>query len=72
MYIPFRGGDHNVATKITSFQIGTGDLEIVDIPDFTDSSKEMKSPNTFIIAEGREGMTAQDQFCRFTKGISAW
>ena len=41
MYIPFRGGEHIVATKVTSFQTMAGDLEIVDIPDFTDSSKEI-------------------------------
>ena len=46
LYIPFRGGEHLVATKVTSFQIGG--LEIVDIPDFTDSSKEIKGQNIFI------------------------
>ena len=61
-----------MATKVRSFQIGTGDLEIVDIPDFTDSSKEIKGQHILIVAEVREGMTAQDQFRRFTKGISAF
>ena len=60
-----------MATKVTSFQIGTRDLEIVDIPDFTDSSKEIKGQNAVIVAEVREGMTAQDKFNRFTAGIRA-
>ena len=60
-----------MATKVTSFQIGTGDLEIVDIPDFTDSSKEIQGQNALIVAEVREGMTAQDKFRTFAEGIRA-
>ena len=71
MYIPFRGGDFIVATKISTFQIGTGDLQIVGVPNFTESSKEIKGQNTFIVAEVREGMTAQDEFNRFTEGLRA-
>ena len=44
----------------------------LDIPDFTDFSKEIKGQNILIVTEVREGMTAQDQFRRFTKGISAF
>ena len=41
LYIPYRAGEQIRTTKVTVFQIGTGDLEIVDIPDYTDSSKEI-------------------------------
>ena len=41
MYIPFSGEHLIVATKITTFQIGTGDLQIVDVPDFTGFRKEI-------------------------------
>ena len=34
-YLPFSGGDLFVATKVTTFQVGTGgDLNFTDIPDF--------------------------------------
>ena len=71
MYIPFKGGEHSVATQVTAFQIGTGDLVIVEILDFTHSSKEINGQNVFIVAEVREGMTAQDKFNRFAEGIRA-
>ena len=58
MYIPFRGGEHIVATQVTAFQIGTSDLAIVELADFTNSSKEIKRQNVLIVAEVREGMTA--------------
>ena len=71
MYIPFRGGEHIVATKVTAFQIGTSDLAILDIIDFTPSSKEIKGQHVLIVAEVREGMTAPNTFNRFTEGITA-
>ena len=71
LYIPCRAGDQIRATKVTVFKIGTGDLEINDIPDYTDLSKEIKGQNTLIIAEVREGMTEKDVFDRFVHGIKA-
>ena len=46
LYIPYRAGEQIMATKVTAFQIGTGDFEIIDIPDYTNSSKEIKGQHT--------------------------
>ena len=42
LYIPYRADEQIMATKVTAFQICTGDLEIIDIQDNTDSSKDIK------------------------------
>ena len=71
LYIPFRAGDQIRGTKVTVFQIGTGDLEISEVPDYTSSSKEIKNQNTIIYAEVREGLTDQDVCERCVLAIKA-
>ena len=71
MYVPFSGGDLIVATKVTTFQIGTGDLKIKDIPEDMLSLREIKIENALIIAEVRDAMTEEDVFERNTLAISA-
>ena len=53
MYIPFRGGEHIEAVKVTAFQICTTDLVLMEVPDFTPSSKEIKNQYVLIVAEVR-------------------
>ena len=53
LYIPYRAGEQVMATKVTAFQIGTAEFEIIDIPDYSNSSKEIKGQHTLIIAEVR-------------------
>ena len=71
LYIPFRAGDQIRGTKVAVFQIGTGDLEIAEVPDYTSSSKEIKGQNAIIYAELREGLTDHDVCERFVLAIQA-
>ena len=70
-YIPYIAGEQVMATKVTAFQLGPGDLEIIDIPDYSNSSKDIKGQHTLVIAEVREGMTEKDIIDRFVEGIKA-
>ena len=54
MYIPFRGGEHIEAVKVTAFQIGTTDLVPMEVPDFTPTSKDIKSQYVLVVAEVRK------------------
>ena len=69
VYIPFRAGEQIRGTKVTVFQIGTGDLVIDEMPDYTNSANELKGQHIIIIAEVREGLTETEVFQRFEQGI---
>ena len=67
MYIPFRGGEHIEAAKVTAFQIGTTDLVLMEVPDFTPSSQKITRQVLLIVAEVRKGLIAPKTFNRLQK-----